>query len=114
MLISDWSSDVCSSDLFILHGLIALWDLNNLPRSSASWSRKLSRKNGKPARRPTALAKPVANRYRNRLSTLWSSPFPGSKNSSRWRSEDRRLGTEGVRKGSIRGFPVHTKKKKKK
>src|SRR3546814_11472340 len=102
MRISDWSSDVCSSDLSMV---------TSLPAPSAAGTRSTARVVGFLA----------CGRRRGGPDRLWSPTgsrdsdtptAPCARGSRRPRSEERRVGKGCVGTGRYRGTPYNIKKKK--
>src|SRR3546814_14571397 len=112
MRISDWSSDVCSSDLSRCHCRRSF--RRSAPRSAVSplaVRLRLRLTLSCPALRK--LAVDVLSRCDR--SVVSASPPPRAARGQRSpvRSEERRGGKECVRQGRSRGWPYHLKKKKK-
>src|SRR3546814_15396530 len=97
MRISDWSSDVCSSDL-VMNRLIA--EKNN-PQCDVFWS-------GDPVRNGVLLSKGITEPYQSKQTLLIPEHFREKDN--HWigfRSEERRVGKECVSTCRSRWSPYH-------
>src|SRR3546814_12381818 len=114
MRISDWSSDVCSSDLVP----------PNDGRAGAGGRERRRRRadahraRGEEPRRARIAPGPASDQPAARAGRQAAIPNPefdgrAISRRERGRSEERRVGKEGVSTGSIRGSPEHEKKKKK-
>src|SRR3546814_12482419 len=107
MRISDWSSDVCSSDLVSALDEVApeamAADLRRYTRGlTAAWAWLLA------ALAAVNLALAVLAVPDGLLAILGlSSPLPISRTQWAWRSEERRVGKECVRKCRSRWSPYH-------
>src|SRR3546814_19607302 len=114
MRISDWSSDVCSSDLVALGYGYHLWngagEASGYARArdevaAASWANTV---NGKLARQLDQTSTSTIPLIAHCSGKGWSKTKQDGQ-----RSEKRRVGKEGGSKGRSRGTPEHYKKNNK-
>src|SRR3546814_15958340 len=112
MRISDWSSDVCSSDLAISPCFVlANESCTGQSRPRCGGSRKSGDKplslNALPLRRRRLSWEPARIETGSRAAHAERGSVAGSHG----RSAERRVGKEGVSTGSARGAPDYSKKK---
>src|SRR3546814_12915862 len=116
MRISDWSSDVCSSDLFLflserfLGPLTLKWARPNYPADPALCETEMLARLETADGRPVSVFGSVGGAQPDRQEVT----VKGSRARFRFteRSEERRVGKECVRTCRSRGAPDHIKKKK--
>src|SRR3546814_17864533 len=103
MRISDWSSDVCSSDLSEEFTIAELRGLLNVPEGKLERIADFNK-----------YCLKVAQEEINKLCPFWVEFTPIKKGSKveRVRSEERRVGKEGVSTCRSRWSPAHSKTKK--
>src|SRR3546814_19352582 len=140
MRISDWSSDVCSSDLRLLHGERAVEGLvqEGVGIGGGQFRGRLAvalderllvgletgldlgrtgecsrRKQGGQQRRDGSAPRHIASHHIGGVPTLGPAlpPVPRSRSASVYRSEERRVGKEWVRQGESWGVTDHLKNK---
>src|SRR3546814_14286872 len=99
MRISDWSSDVCSSDLLLLVAVMAVLVMSVLDDIRFGLRRASNAQSMAQAQWYARGAETLAMAQSDRL----ASRTPGR------RSEERRVGKKGVSMGSSRWWPTHVK-----
>src|SRR3546814_20502967 len=104
MRISDWSSDVCSSDLTHLTMLKAS---SEVASSAPSPSATIANWQMMPDCSPIVVQKPRLNPYFSPEAMAEIAPGPGENEIAQDRSEERRVGKEGVSTGRSRWPPDH-------
>src|SRR3546814_15294094 len=112
MRISDWSSDVCSSDLAAQTQALPAWDQLTPTQREQLIAPTRERWNAEPAQRAELLER--AQRWQQMSPEQRKHAHRGVK---RWRhmserSEERRVGKEGVSTFMFRWSPLTLKKKK--
>src|SRR3546814_19668684 len=109
MRISDWSSDVCSSDLGLLHVvLVQSFQRGNLKFQSGRRG-GVGAGDRRKKRQVPSVVRPHAKRRRPTDQCCVKGHL--ARHTGRLRSEGRRVGKECVRTGSHRWTPYHKKKK---
>src|SRR3546814_19026529 len=101
MRISDWSSDVCSSDLGLSKAKRSTLAARSRYGQDEAWRRPKKPKNQLPDEQGGPLDKPRKH-FRGKFSV---SPAMSSLPTDSVRSEERRVGKEGVSTGRCRGAP---------